>query len=129
VERAILLYDEDCGFCRWSAAKILAWDRRDRLRAVPVQGREADEVLGAMDPEARMASWHLATGGRVYSGGAAVAPLTRLLPAGAPIAVLAAAAPRLTDRAYRWVAARRARWSRVLGERACSVDPRPRVQS
>jgi len=28
--QSVLLYDEDCGFYRWSLDKILAWDRRKR---------------------------------------------------------------------------------------------------
>jgi len=48
------------------------------------------------------------------------------LPAGAPIAALASAFPRATNRAYRWVARHRERLGRVLGERACAVDPAER---
>lgn len=122
-ERAIVLYDADCGFCRWSVSKILAWDRRGQLRAVALQSAEADELLGPMGRERQMASWHLVVHGRVRSGGDAVAPLARLLPTGAPIAILAELAPGLTERAYRFVAARRGRLGRALGEQACSVDP------
>jgi predicted DCC family thiol-disulfide oxidoreductase YuxK len=50
------------------------------------------------------------------------------LPTGAPIATLASAFPRATDRAYRWVAKHRERLGRVLGERACAVDPAERDQ-
>jgi predicted DCC family thiol-disulfide oxidoreductase YuxK len=122
VERAILLYDADCGFCRWSISKVLAWDRDRSLRAVPLQSVEADELLPDMDLERKMASWHLVTGGEVYSGGAAVSPLARSLPAGAPIAWLAELSPHLTDLTYRSVAARRERIGRALGEQACAVD-------
>jgi predicted DCC family thiol-disulfide oxidoreductase YuxK len=122
VERAILLYHADCGFCRWSISKVLAWDRHGSLRVVPLQSAEADLLLADMDLERRMASWHLVTGGEVYSGGAAVSPLARTLPGGAPIAWLADLSPRLTDRAYRFVAARRERIGRALGEQACAVD-------
>jgi len=122
VERATLLFDADCGFCRWSTSKVLAWDRDGFLRAVPLQSAEADELLPGMDLERKMASWHLVTGGEIYSGGAAVSPLARSLPAGAPIAWMAELAPHLTDRAYRFVAARRERIGRALGEQACAVD-------
>ena len=122
MERATLLYDADCGFCRWSASKILAWDRRGRLRAIPLRGAEADALLPGVDRERRFASWHLVTGDAIHSGGAAVAPLARLLPAGAPIAVVAEFAPALTERAYRWVADHRQRLGRALGERACTFD-------
>ena len=94
MERATLLYDEDCGFCRWSLAKILRWDRRGAVRPVALQDAKADEFLDGMDPEHKMASWHLVTpDGRIYSGGDAVPPLAKLLPAGAPVAALARTFP------------------------------------
>jgi predicted DCC family thiol-disulfide oxidoreductase YuxK len=106
----MLLYDADCGFCKWSLSKVLAWDRRGALRPVALQDPEADLLLGAMDPERRMASWHLVTPeGRVYSAGAAFPPLLRLLPGGRPLSALTAAFPRATERAYRWVADNRGR--------------------
>jgi predicted DCC family thiol-disulfide oxidoreductase YuxK len=120
MQRALLLYDADCGFCRWAAATILAWDQRDRLRAVPLQEGEAKALV---PQKIRMASWHLITRGARYSGGEAVAPLARLLPGGAPIAALAEMAPGLTESAYRWVADHRELLGRALGQRACAVDP------
>ena len=85
MERHIVFYDEDCGFCRWSVDRLLRWDRRGLLRATPIQGEEADRLLTDLREEDRLASWHLVApdGGR-YSGGAAAGPLARLLPAGAP---------------------------------------------
>jgi predicted DCC family thiol-disulfide oxidoreductase YuxK len=58
---AAILYDADCGFCRWSLGKLLAWDRPRRLRPVALQDPEADALLGGMEEERRMASWHLVT--------------------------------------------------------------------
>jgi predicted DCC family thiol-disulfide oxidoreductase YuxK len=122
--RTILLYDRDCGFCRWSLAKILVWDRHRRIRPEALQSPEADRLLAGMDRDRRMASWHLVTpDGRVRSSGEAVPPLLRLLPGGRPLAGMAAAVPGLTDRAYRFVARHRDRLGRMLGERACAVDP------
>jgi predicted DCC family thiol-disulfide oxidoreductase YuxK len=124
MDRAIVLYDEGCGFCRWSMAKVLAWDRRRRLRPLPLGSAEAGELLGDLEPERRAASWHLvAPDGRRHSGGDAVAPMLRLLPGGAPLAALASAAPGATRVAYRWVSRHRGRLGRILGERACAVDP------
>jgi predicted DCC family thiol-disulfide oxidoreductase YuxK len=111
----VILYDADCGFCRWSLGKVLVWDRRRVLRPVPLQAPEADRLLARMDRERRMASWHLVTAdGDVHSGGAAFAPLARLLPGGRPLAALAAAFPGASERAYRSVADRRELFGRLL---------------
>lgn len=127
---AVLLYDSDCGFCRWSVDKILSWDRRRRLRSLALQDPGADELLGAMDAAVRMASWHLVTAdGRIYSGGAAAAPLFRLLPGGRAFAALFSAFPGVTERAYRLVARNRDRLGRLVGESACKVDPSKRNQN
>jgi predicted DCC family thiol-disulfide oxidoreductase YuxK len=124
--RAVLLYDEDCGFCRWSVSKLLAWDRRrNLLRPVALQDAEADALLGKIGDGRKMASWHLVTpDGRVRSGSDAVADLAGLLPGGMPIALLARAFPSLTDAAYRLVARHRARLAAAVGEKACAVDPK-----
>ena len=37
-----VLYDADCGFCKWSLDKLLAWDRRQRLRPVAIQSAEGE---------------------------------------------------------------------------------------
>lgn len=124
MERHIVLYDEDCGFCRWSLDRLLRWDRRDNLRAAPIQSDEGDRVLADLSEQARLSAWHLVTpDGRRYSGGAATGPMARLLPAGAPVALLAGTFPRSTDRLYRWVARNRDTLGRRLGEPACAVGP------
>jgi predicted DCC family thiol-disulfide oxidoreductase YuxK len=129
MEPAVVLYDRDCGLCVWSAERLRGWDgTRRRLRFVPLGSPEADLLLAGMDPDARMASWHLATGGRIQSGGAAVAPVLRRLPGGRPLAEVAARLPRTTDVLYRLVAEHRGRLGALLGRRACEVDPsRPRT--
>jgi predicted DCC family thiol-disulfide oxidoreductase YuxK len=119
---AVLLYDEDCGFCRWAVDKVLAWDRAGRLRPTAIQGPEADQLLTGLSDEEKMASWHLVVDGHRYSGGAAAAPLLRLLPGGRPLAPVVAAFPGVSDRAYRLVARNRDRFGRLAGTR-CEVDP------
>jgi predicted DCC family thiol-disulfide oxidoreductase YuxK len=119
-----VLYDGDCGFCRWSMAKILAWDRRGRLRPVALQDPEAERLLAGMDPGRRMASWHLMTpDGAIRSAGAAAPPLLRALPGGRPLAAMAGAMPGLTERLYQFVSRHRGTLGRILGERACAVEP------
>lgn len=112
---ALLIYDADCGFCRWSTARVLAWDRRRSLRPVALQDPEAAEHLGTMSRTAAFASWHLVTDdGRVRSAGAAAPALLGLLPGGRLLAALLARRPRDTERAYRWVAERRCHWGRAV---------------
>ncbi len=117
--RWAVIYDPDCGFCRWSLARLLALDRDHALRPVALGTPEADALLADMPPGERAASWHLVSpDGQRTSAGAAAAPLLRLLPAGGPPAALLARAPRLTERAYRWVAEHRAWFSRAIPERS-----------
>jgi predicted DCC family thiol-disulfide oxidoreductase YuxK len=119
----VLLYDSDCGFCRWAVDKVLAWDRRNQLRPLALQDPEADRLLPGIDAETKMASWHLVTAdGQVFSGGAVAPPLLRLLPGGRPLAAIASAFPGTTERAYRWVSRNRDRFGRLAGTR-CDVDP------
>ena len=77
---ATVLYDRECGFCRWCVGWVLRLDRRRRLRTVALQADLAIELLPGLSPEQRIGSWHLvgAEGG-VLSGGAALAPLASLL--------------------------------------------------
>jgi len=122
--RAVVFFDEDCGFCRWATGRVLAWDRRDRIRAVALQDQEAERLLPGMNRERRMGSWHvLGPDGCVWSAGRAVAPLLRLLPAGAPLAALAASFPRTTDHLYDWTARHRGRLGALLGAHRCAVQP------
>jgi predicted DCC family thiol-disulfide oxidoreductase YuxK len=115
----VVLYDRDCGFCRWSLAQLLALDRRRRLRPVPLGTPEADSLLAELTPEQRAASWHLVSpDGRRWSGGAAAPPLLRLLPGGNLPAAVLDRAPRLTESAYRWVADHRSKLSRAIPSRA-----------
>jgi predicted DCC family thiol-disulfide oxidoreductase YuxK len=118
-----VLYDEDCGFCRWSLDKVLAWDRRKALHPVAIQSEEGNRLLAGVPESQRLDSWHLVLpSGKVFSAGAAAAPLARVLPAGKPLAFLFERFPRTTDRAYRFVAEHRDRFARIVGADAgCSL--------
>jgi len=113
--RSVVLYDQDCAFCKWSLEKILAWDRSRRLTPVPIQSEEGERLLAGVDPSLRLDSWHfVSSDGTLFSAGAAAEPLVRILPLGRPLAVVFAAFPGLTERAYRYVAGHRDRWARLL---------------
>jgi predicted DCC family thiol-disulfide oxidoreductase YuxK len=97
----------------WLLAALLRWDRRGRLRPVPLRGAEADSLLADLDEAERMASWHLVSpDGSRSSGGEAIPALLRLLPAGGVPAAAFARFPGLTSRGYRWVAENRSGLSR-----------------
>lgn len=113
--RPILVYDVDCGFCRWSVARILSWDRDRRLDLATLQDPEAADLLAAVPPAERMKSSHLVMpDGTVYSGGASVEKLAELLPGAAPAALLARLAPGLMDRGYKLIAGNRMRVSKLV---------------
>jgi predicted DCC family thiol-disulfide oxidoreductase YuxK len=123
-QRVTLLYDEDCGFCRWSADKIRAWDSRRALAFVSIQGETGTDLLYAVPPERRLDSMHALTlDGRVWSGGEAVRVIVARLPGGAVVASIARAFPEATEIVYRQVVRNRQRLGRWLGMTACSVDP------
>jgi predicted DCC family thiol-disulfide oxidoreductase YuxK len=105
---SLVLYDAECGFCRWSLAGVLAWDRHRRVRPVAIQSAEGQRLLDDVSEAQRLSSWHLiGPDGRRYSAGAAVARLLRTLPAGAPLAALLERFPSATESGYAWVAAHR----------------------
>jgi predicted DCC family thiol-disulfide oxidoreductase YuxK len=118
-----VLYDEDCGFCKWSLDKLLAWDRRRRLRPVAIQSDEGQSLLTSVPERERLVSAHLVLpSGEVRSAGAAAEPLVRLLPGGKPLAFIARSFPRTTERAYRYVADHRDRFARLVGvDSSCQI--------
>ena len=114
-----VLYDRDCGFCRWTLSLLLRADRDRLLRPVALQSPEAAELLADCAPERRLASWHLVgPDGRRRSGGEALPTVVGLLPGGRPLAALLGRAQPLTNRAYVWVAEHRTPLSRPIPARA-----------
>jgi predicted DCC family thiol-disulfide oxidoreductase YuxK len=114
-----VIYDPDCGFCRWSLAQVLALDRERRLRPVALRTAEADQLLADLASAERAASWHLISpDGRRESAGAAAPPLLRLLRGGRVPAAILSRTPRLTERTYRWVADHRSLFSAAIPARA-----------
>ncbi len=117
-----VLFDDDCGFCRWSASRLALWDRHRHLGFVPIRSVDGDAYLEGMDLARRGRSWHVVTrDGVIVSAGAAVPPLLRELPAGAPLARLSETFPRSTDRAYRALARRREVFGRILHVDTCDT--------
>jgi predicted DCC family thiol-disulfide oxidoreductase YuxK len=111
----VLLYDADCGFCRFCVARLLDWDVRARLRPIAIQSAEGQELLAGMPAADRLRSAHAVDAdGRIHSGVAAVSVIAAELPAGAPVAWLVGRLPAPTEWAYRWVADHRTGLSRLV---------------
>lgn len=124
-----MIYDDDCGFCRWSLAVVLSLDH-GALRPLPLGTAEADYLLHDLPLEERNASWHVvidppgpeqlsfdAAPAR-FSAGAAFVPALRVLPRGRRLALLVARIPGPTRRGYRWVAGHRTLLGRFVPARA-----------
>jgi predicted DCC family thiol-disulfide oxidoreductase YuxK len=149
--RATVIYDADCGFCKWSLALLLSLDRRRALRPLPLGTPEADRLLADLGIEQRESSWHLVldapsrasaadpvapTAPLRLSAGAALAPVLGLLPGGRLPAAALARFPGSTERGYRWVVTHRgdlgrfvpARARRWAGRVIAAHDVRPRPQ-
>ena len=123
MRRAAILYDADCGFCKWCLAQVLRLDRDGRLRPVRLQSPEAEALLPGLDEEERMKSWHLvAPDGQVSSAGAAFYPLSRIIERGRPLGALAHRFPRGAEAAYRWVANHRSFFGRLVRRRRESAE-------
>jgi predicted DCC family thiol-disulfide oxidoreductase YuxK len=117
--RATVIYDADCGFCKFSLALLLSWDRRCVLGILALGSPEADRLLADLTPEQRNSSWHLVDdSGRRNSAGAALAPALALLPGGRLPAALVARVPHVIERGYRWVVDHRSFLGRFVPARA-----------
>jgi predicted DCC family thiol-disulfide oxidoreductase YuxK len=111
----LVLYDGDCGLCKWLLAGLLRFDRAGRLRPVALQRPEAATLLADLDPAERMESMHLVSpDGARTSAGEALPALLRLLRGGRFPAAVFARFPRFTGWAYRWVATHRVGISRFV---------------
>jgi predicted DCC family thiol-disulfide oxidoreductase YuxK len=115
----IVLYDADCGFCRWSMAWALRHDRDRVLATAPIQSSLGDELLADVLPSERLRSAHvIGDDGGLRSAGAAAAEVLAALPATRVLGRLARQFPRPTERLYGVVAARRMSIGRLVGRQA-----------
>lgn len=108
-ERATLIYDGECGFCRRSADLVRSWDRDGRLDYVPFQDEAAVARFGVALPALAAAMHLVLPDGRVYAGADAAPEIVKLLPGKRWMAApfrLPGALP-VARRVYAWIAARR----------------------
>jgi len=115
----IVLYDADCGFCRWAMAWAMRRDHRDVLAAVPIQSPLGCELLVDVLPGDRLRSAHvLSDDGCRRSGGAAAAEVLSVLPPTRVLGRLGRRFPRTAALLYGMVAARRTGFGRLVGKKA-----------
>jgi len=111
----IVLYDACCGWCRWSVAKVLAFDHRRLLQPEPIQGELGDLLLEGMPEAERLASAHAVTpDGQVFSGGDAAAPIAAVLPAGGALAAVLRTCGAATRAGYGLIAGNRSTLGRLV---------------
>jgi len=115
----IVLYDADCGFCRWAMAWALAHDRQRALVAVPIQSPLGGQLLADLSPSERLDAAHVVRDdGSRESGGVAAAEVLGLLPQMQALARLARRLPAPTAALYGLVASHRHGFGRFVGAAA-----------
>ena len=105
-EQRWLVYDADCGVCKFILARVLELDRAGRYRPLALQDPRAAELLPGLSEEERMRSFHIVDpDGTVHSAGDGLAELVPLLDR----------APRgVSERAYWLVAGNRTRLGKLI---------------
>jgi predicted DCC family thiol-disulfide oxidoreductase YuxK len=128
-DRLVVLFDEDCAFCRWTAGQLARLDRRRRLLLMPLQ-----DAPGAPDL-ARIAATHalqkslhvVSPNGSVRTGGDALIEIFRLLPGGRLVALWAAlpGSRAVADVVYGAAARNRAALARLVQAAggSCELPP------
>jgi predicted DCC family thiol-disulfide oxidoreductase YuxK len=108
-DRATLIYDGDCGFCRETVAIVSKWDREGRLTMIPFQDQARVAAFRIPLPALAAAMHLVLPDGRVLAGADAAADLLRLLPGKRWLARVFAVPGVLpvARRVYGWIARRR----------------------
>jgi predicted DCC family thiol-disulfide oxidoreductase YuxK len=102
----VLIYDAQCQFCRRWVARLKRWDRRDRIRLLPLQDPAAPALAGRPPDVLRQAAHLVREDGAVFAGAWAAREVFAYLPAGWLLRFVARVpgVMALADRGYRWVA-------------------------
>ena len=116
-----IFYDGDCGFCKVCVALLLLWDRRQRLRPLPIQDPGAQQLLASVPEGERLLSAHVRTQrGEVLSGADGAPALLRQLPGARPLALLTVATMPLARLVYRLVTGARPAIGSILPAAWCN---------
>jgi predicted DCC family thiol-disulfide oxidoreductase YuxK len=115
----IVLYDADCGFCRWAMAWAVRHDREQVLVTAPIQSPLGSELLADIALAERLRAAHVVSDdGHRASGGDAAAEVLSALPATRALGRLARGLPGTTALLYNVVAAQRKSFGRLVGNAA-----------
>jgi predicted DCC family thiol-disulfide oxidoreductase YuxK len=108
-DRATLIYDGACGFCRDAVGLVGRWDREHRVTLVPFQDEAKLAQFGLPLPALAAAMHLVLPDGRVFAGADAAAALLQLLPGKRWLARVFAVPGVLpvARRVYAWIARRR----------------------
>ncbi|MGH7547311.1 MAG: thiol-disulfide oxidoreductase DCC family protein [Gemmatimonadales bacterium] len=108
-DRATLIYDGECGFCRASADLVRRWDRAHRLTLIPFQDQARVAAFGIPLPALAAAMHLMLPDGRVFAGADAAPEILRLLPGKQWLgwAFQVPGVLPVARRVYAWIARRR----------------------
>lgn len=81
-DQTLLIYDGECGFCKWAMHVIERLDRRKAFRYCPFGHPVAESYLAALRPDKRYASHHAVKDGVLHSATAAARLTLEPLPLG-----------------------------------------------
>lgn len=124
----VLVFDGYCGFCTRAVLAVLTLDRRDRVRALPLQGPRVLELTGLTREQALHQAWWITGGERVGGAGAMAAACSTVTRVPLLRVYRLPGVRQVADRGYRWVAEHRrllrgvTPWCEAHPEAGCDAD-------
>ena len=107
-ERATLIYDASCGFCRRWIDRARRWEGHDTIRFLPLRELEASMLSGRPESALRQAVHLVRPDGAVFAGAAAVRESCRYVRGGWLVLAVASipGIMPIAERVYGYIARR-----------------------